>query len=682
MSVRILLLDDRSAPAQALRDALACHAPGWQLQVARGLEGAGALAASGQADAVLVALALQEGLPADLPARWERVPVLLWVPPGLPAHQALRAGYAQHVLEDLSDAGLQALVQGLQASLQGQRAQEALRQSEARWRSMTQLSSDWFWEQDAELRFVRIEGSPHSSLAVPLEAHYGRRRWELPDARASAAQWQAHRAVLQARQPFHGFEFQRHAPDGSAVWISISGEPLFDAAGQFTGYRGVARNITRQKQAEAEIQRLAHFDELTGLPNRRLLARHLQQALERCACGARHGAVLYLDLNDFKQVNDALGHGWGDELLRQAAARLGTCLRADDTVARLGGDEFVLVLQGLDAEPTQAAAQAGAVAQKIQSRLSAPYVLGGVQAHAPPSIGMVLFQDARDAVPELLRRADTAMYRAKAQGGHAPCFFDPAMQAQAAARATLEAELRRGLEQREFLLHYQPVVDAAGQVQGAEALVRWQHPQRGLVLPGEFIGLCERSGLIFPLGQQVLQAACAQLVRWAAMPACAHWTLAINVSVCEFRHPDFVHLVLQALQQSGADPGLLRLELTESMLLSDVEDSIAKMQALRRQGVGLSIDDFGTGSSSLSYLKRLPLDQLKIDQGFVRGLLTGPNDAAIACAVLALGRSLGLEVVAEGVESHAQRKFLLRNGCQRFQGYLFGRPAPAATLPA
>ena len=559
-------------------------------------------------------------------------------------------------------------------------AQEALRQSETRWRSLTHLSSDWFWEQDAELRFVRLEGSARQSLAMSYEDHYGLTRWELPDVVASEAQWSAHRALLYARQPFHDFEVQRQAPDGTTVWVSVSGEPVFDAAGRFTGYMGVARNITRQKQAEAEIQRLAFYDELTHLPNRRLLIERLEQALAQCGRSASHGALLYLDLDHFKDVNDTLGHEWGDELLRQAGIRLCQCVRTTDTVARLGGDEFVVVLQGLDAQAAEAAMQAEAVAQKILMQLNVPYALTGAELHCPPSIGVALFQDAQLSVLELLQRADMAMYQAKAQGRNAMSFFDPAMQAQASARAALEADVRQGLERMEFCLHYQPVVDAAGQVQGAEALVRWMHPQRGMVPPGEFIPLSEQTGLIHSLGRLVLQAACVQLMRWAADPVRCHWTLAVNVSAREFRHPDFVAQVLDILQQTGADAGLLKLELTESLLLQDVEDSIAKMQALRKQGVGFSIDDFGTGYSSLSYLKRLPLDQLKIDQSFVRDVLTDPNDAAIACTVIALGRSLGLEVVAEGVETHAQRKFLLRNGCQRFQGYLFGRPGPADTL--
>ena len=283
-------------------------------------------------------------------------------------------------------------------------------------------------------------------------------------------------------------------------------------------------------------------------------------------------------------------------------------------------------------------------------------------------------------VQELLQRADLAMYQAKAKGRNTLCFFDPAMQAAATARSALEGDMRQGLLRSEFLLHYQPVVDEAGTVLGAEALLRWHHPQRGMVSPGDFIPLAEQTGLILPLGRQVLTLACQQLAQWASAPATAMWTLAVNVSAQEFRQPDFADGVLSVLRASGADPARLKLELTESLLLHDVEDSILKMQALRSQGVGFSLDDFGTGYSSLSYLKRLPLDQLKIDQSFVRDVLTDPNDATIACTIITLARSLGLDVVAEGVETEGQRAFLLRNGCRQFQGYLFGRPGPAEQL--
>ncbi|MBT9441087.1 MAG: bifunctional diguanylate cyclase/phosphodiesterase, partial [Acidovorax sp.] len=393
-----------------------------------------------------------------------------------------------------------------------------------------------------------------------------------------------------------------------------------------------------------------------------------------------HGALLFLDLDNFKGINDTMGHEWGDRLLVQVGGRIGACVRATDTVARLGGDEFVVVLQGLHAEVDVAAAEAEAVAQKVLAALNEPYVVQNSEVHSTPSIGIALFRGVQLPVQELLQRADLAMYQAKAQGRNTLCFFDPAMQAAASARSALEGDMRQGILRNEFLLHYQPVVDEAGKVLGAEALVRWNHPQRGMVPPGDFIPLAEQTGLILALGRQVLTMACRQLALWATAPHTADWTVAVNVSAQEFRQPGFADEVLSVLRDCGADPAHLKLELTESLLLHDVEDSILKMQALRTLGVGFSLDDFGTGYSSLSYLKRLPLDQLKIDQSFVRDVLTDPNDATIACTIITLAHSLGLDVVAEGVETEGQRAFLLRNGCQQFQGYLFGRPGPAELL--
>ncbi|RYF25393.1 MAG: EAL domain-containing protein [Comamonadaceae bacterium] len=559
-------------------------------------------------------------------------------------------------------------------------AQEALRASEARWRSLTQLSSNWYWEQDAELRFVRIEGAYQRDLGASEEDHYGALRWELDHAGVTDAQWAAHKAQLAAREKFHDFEMQRTSVDGSMIWVSVSGEPIFDADGQFTGYRGVARNITERKRAEAEIERLAFFDELTGLPNRRLLLDRMERAAVASERSHSHAALLFLDLDNFKSINDTLGHEWGDRLLVQVGARLSVGLRASDTVARLGGDEFVVVLQGLGEQEVDAAIEVEGVAQKLLMALNRPYALGGREVHSTPSIGIALFMGREQTVLELLQRADLAMYQAKAEGRNTLCFFDPAMQAVATARSVMEADLRLGLQRAEFLPHYQPVVDADGRILGAEALVRWQHPERGMVPPGEFIAIAEQTGLIMPLGRLMLRAACGQLAVWAAHPQTEQWSVSVNVSAHEFKHADFVRQVLDALDESRANPRRLKLELTESLLLQDVEDSITKMQVLRKLGVGFSLDDFGTGYSSLSYLKRLPLDQLKIDQSFVRDVLTDPNDAAIACTIVALAHSLGLDVVAEGVETEGQREFLLRNGCRRFQGYLFGRPAPAVAI--
>ena len=342
-------------------------------------------------------------------------------------------------------------------------------------------------------------------------------------------------------------------------------------------------------------------------------------------------------------------------------------------MARFGGDEFVVMLENLSLEPVAAAAQTRVVGERILQTLTRPFVLKGCEHYSTSSIGAALFERPAD-VGELLKRADLAMYQAKAGGRNALLFFDPAMQTVVNDRVALEADLRRALQHGEFYLHYQPQLDDAGRVTGAEALVRWRHPQRGVVSPAAFIPLAEETGLILELGQWVLDTACAQLAAWADSGASAHLCLAVNVSARQLRHPGFVADVLAALARSGANPFRLKLELTESQLVDNVELAIAKMTALKRSGVGFALDDFGTGYSSLSYLKRLPLDQLKIDQSFVADVLTDPNDAAIARTIVALGQSMGLSVMAEGVETEAQRDFLLQNGCHAYQGYLFSRP--------
>jgi diguanylate cyclase (GGDEF)-like protein/PAS domain S-box-containing protein len=559
-------------------------------------------------------------------------------------------------------------------------ALDRLQESEARFRSLTELSSDWYWEQDAGFRFVRFDGSPKNASALPTQDYLGKTPWEFDARGVSEEAWSRHRAQIEAHEVFHDFETQRRRADGSWMWITLNGAPMFDALGEFKGYRGTGRDISARKQAEAEIERLAFFDALTGLPNRRMLMDRLKQAMDYSARHITHGALLFIDLDNFKILNDTLGHHIGDELLKQVSQRLLSCVRSVDTVARLGGDEFVVMLEDIGEVPSDAAALAEAIGRKVLVALNQEYVLGGQRHHSSPSIGITLLFQHLHTLDELLKRADLAMYQAKGAGRNTLRFFDPEMQAAATARAGMEKDLRIALQNDGFALYYQPVVDAQSRVTGVEALLRWLHPQRGLISPAQFIPVAEQSGLILELGHWVLEVACAQLVAWSAQPATSDLTMAVNVSARQFRHPDFCSQVLGLLKSTGANPHRLKLELTESLLLSDVEDAVQKMGELRAVGVGFSLDDFGTGYSSLSYLKRLPLDQLKIDQSFVRDVLIDPNDAAIARTILTLAHSLDLGVVAEGVESEGQRQFLLQNGCKSFQGYLFGRPVPLDQL--
>jgi diguanylate cyclase (GGDEF)-like protein/PAS domain S-box-containing protein len=458
------------------------------------------------------------------------------------------------------------------------------------------------------------------------------------------------------------------------AWMSITG--VRGTNGDVTHYVSSQSDITLRKAAEEEISHLAFFDPLTELPNRRLLMDRLRRALASSLRSSREGALMFIDLDNFKRLNDTLGHDKGDLLLRQVAQRLSACLRDNDTVARIGGDEFIILLEQLSEHPTEAAIQTESIAEKILMTLNQPYDLDGHVHHSTPSIGMTLFGDHKNNETEILKRADLAMYQAKAAGRNTLRFFDANIQKLVEVHATLEAELRQSLLRGELVVHYQAQIDRGRRIKGAELLVRWQHPQRGTVLPGEFIPLAEKNGLIHPIGQWVLDNACLQLATWASQPAMAKLTIAINVSVCQFQHPDFVAKVLTAIARTGANPQLLKLEITETLLLTDVDNIILKMTALQAHGIRFSLDDFGTGYSSLSYLKRLPLDQLKIDRSFVRDVLTDPNDAAIVRTILALGHSLGLSVIAEGVETEAQCDFLAELDCHAYQGFLFSKPLP------
>lgn len=465
--------------------------------------------------------------------------------------------------------------------------------------------------------------------------------------------------------------------DQAERWVHGLGKLEFDSEGRPLTMHGTIQDITERKQAESEIQNLAFSDPLTGLPNRRLLMDRLEQAQAATFRNGQQDALMFIDLDYFKTLNDTLGHDKGDSLLKQIAQRLTACVRDVDTIARLGGDEFVVLLQELSSSRLEAARYAQNVAAKVLAVLGQPYDIDGHGHHSTASIGVTLFGGAeRESAEEPVKRAELAMYEAKAAGRNTLRFFRPEMETAVTNRATLEAELREAVASGQFFLEYQPQAAYDFRLSGAEALLRWQHPERGLVAPAEFIPIVEADGLILPLGRWVLETACKQLAAWAARPEMSHLVMAVNVSARQFRQPDFVEEVATILHANGAKPERLRLELTESVLVDNVEDVIVKMNALRAMGVGFSLDDFGTGYSSLSYLKRLPLDELKIDQGFVRDILTDPDDAAIAKMVVALADSLGLSVIAEGVETEAQRAFLAGLGCHNYQGYLFSRPLP------
>lgn len=677
--------------------------------------------------------------------------------------------------------------------------EEALKESEMRFRCLTEMSSDFYWESDAEHRFTKSTDNKGGAadLAFRRALFIGARRWEVPSLSPDEAGWRTHRALLDAQLPFRELEISRIGANGAVRHVCVSGDPVFDASGSFKGYRGIGTDITARKQAEAElriaasafesqqgmmitdahsvilkvnlaftaitgytseeavgqtprllksgrhntdfyramwetiqrtggwqgevwdrrkngeiypqwftisavkddagavthyigahhditerkqaeekIKELAFFDQLTGLPNRILLLDRLRQTMLACSRDGSHGALLFIDLDHFKTLNDTLGHDMGDLLLKQVAQRLSTCVREGDTVARLGGDEFVVMLASLGMSEKDAADSTEMVADKILAALRQTYHLGDVMHHSTSSIGVTLFRDQQVAIEELMKQADLAMYRSKAAGRNAVRFFDPAMETAVMERVALEDDLRRAIEEKQFLLHYQAQVVGDGRLTGTEVLVRWQHPQRGMVLPAEFIPMAEETGLILPLGDWVLKTACTQLALWATRPETAHLTVAVNVSAFQFHQPDFVDHVLAILDNTGANPQRLKLELTESLLVSNVEDVIEKMFTLKARGVGFSLDDFGTGFSSLTYLKRLPLDQLKIDQSFVRDVLIDPNDAAIAKTIIALAQSLGLGVIAEGVELAAQRDFLSSAGCHAYQGFFFSRPLP------
>lgn len=569
---------------------------------------------------------------------------------------------------------------------EARKTEESLRISEERFRTVARATTDVVWDWNLEDDSLWTSDSIEAVFGYTTSEFTGPiRAWSdhiHPDERERVL---SHiKSAIEGGDDQWIDEYHFLRKDGSVALVLDRGYIIRNAGGRATRMIGAMVDLTEHRQAERRIEYLAYYDVLTQLPNRQMLMDRLQRALDQCAQDQSTKAVFFVDLDNFKSLNDTLGHALGDQLLRQVAQRLGGCVSHHDTVARFGGDEYVVLLDGLSADMERASAQVRTVGERMLLTLRQPYQLDQYCHHGTASIGAVLFNDARDDIGELLKRADMAMYAAKAAGRNTLRLFNPEMQSALSARMALENDLRLALKDGDqaFDLHYQPQIDRGGRITGVEALVRWYHPTRGMVAPTEFIALAEETGLILALGTWVLTKACGQLGAWQANPATAHIDIAVNVSARQFHHPQFVAEVLELIAAAGIDPRRLKLELTETSLLENLDETVARMNALKTHGISFALDDFGTGYSSLAYLRQLPLDTLKIDRSFVLDLMTNQNDAVIARTIIALGRSLGLRVLAEGVETTAQRDFLFEHGCDAYQGYLCARALPAGEVHA
>lgn len=551
---------------------------------------------------------------------------------------------------------------------------ESLQASETQFKEIFDEAPIGYHEYDATGRIVRVNHTELAFLGYAREEMLGHFVWEFLEDRELTR-----KAVLDKLAgllvPTSSFERNYVKKDGSLLPVLIQDKVLHDGSWAITGIRSAVIDISERKQAEERINRLAFYDQLTDLPNRTLLQDRLNLAMASSQRSGSYGALLLIDLDYFKTLNDTLGHDMGDLLLKQVAARLSMCVREEDTVARQGGDEFVVVLVNLGENQSDAASRIEMIGEKICAVLTHPYELKEVPYRITTSIGASAFLGQRTEMETLLKQADLAMYKAKEAGRNTLRFFDPDMEREVVKRVSLNNDLREAVQRKQFLLHFQAQV-SGNQVTGAEVLLRWQHPERGLVFPGDFIPAIEENGLILTVGQWVLESACRQLAIWSAQPEMSLLSISVNISARQLNDEQFVDHVLRALEESGANPQLLKLELTETVLINNIEDIIEKMATLKAKGLGFALDDFGTGYSSLFYLKHLPLDQLKIDQSFVRDILVDPNDAVIARTIVVLAESLGLVVMAEGVETVSQREALNQQGCHNYQGYLFSPPLP------
>ena len=583
-------------------------------------------------------------------------------------------GRALHNIAVVEDINARKTVEESLAAAQG-----ALRLSEERYHTAFQTCLDSIAiSRLSDGKYIDANQAFLDNIGFEREEIIGRTPLEL-GIWVDARDWQKITEMLRQNSICRGLEARFRRKNGDIFWGHISASVFeFDCA---PCVLSITRDISDAKLAEEEIRNLAFYDPLTALPNRRLLLERLRQALVASVRSGRSQALLSIDLDNFKTLNDTLGHQTGDLLLQEAARRIAACVSAADTVGRLSGDEFLLILEDLSEVPEEAAAQAEAVGEKILASIHNPYLLEGRECRSTCSIGITIFGGRRNSTDEILQQADIALHQAKAAGRDTIRFFSRALQAAVNARAAMEEDLRQAIKTNQFLLYYQPQVEW-GRLTGAEALIRWRHPARGIMPPDEFIPPAEESRLILPVGDWVMETACAQIASWAGQKNTAHLSVAVNISALQFRQPGFVEQVLAALDRAGANPENLKLELTESMLANNIEDIIAKMTELKSHGLRFSLDDFGTGYSSLAYLKRLPLDELKIDRAFGRDILVDATSGAIAQTIISLGRAMGLSVVAEGVETEEQRSFLAALGCHAFQGYLISRPLPLEEFEA
>jgi diguanylate cyclase (GGDEF)-like protein/PAS domain S-box-containing protein len=548
----------------------------------------------------------------------------------------------------------------------------AVEVSEARFRDVADASSDWIWEVDSSLRLTFISERyalvtgrpPEASLGMPIAGlfHPG----ENPD------RWRRYLDDLQHWRSFRNVVCLCEDANGINRTVRLAGKPVLDGEGKAVGYRGTATDITAEIEAGRRAEYLAMHDALTGLPNRVLLLERLEQAIASVSRRRDMAALLLLDLDRFKDINDTLGHPAGDLLLQEVGVRLSACVREIDTVARIGGDEFSIVLAGI-----KDATDAQLLSQRLLEIFRNPFDLAGHEVLVTISIGIALIPTDGSIPDKLLQHADIALYRAKEEGRNASRFFEPEMDARLQQRKAFERELRRALSRDELELYYQPKVSLLNdQVAGVEALVRWRHPERGLVPPSEFIGIAEETGLILQLGEWVLRTACRQAATWSDLE------VSVNISPAQFRQPDLVQIVRDALQDSGLAPHRLELEVTESVLIQQPAAAAKLLDDLKALGVHVAMDDFGTGYSSLSYLQRFHFDKIKVDRSFIWAIGREPTAKAIVRAVISLANSLGMLTCAEGVETNEQLTALRCEGCSEVQGYLFGKPMPAAEFAA